>query len=227
VTDSNLLSQLVSALSALAAGGDLVTLNSFVSQLAPAVLADVVIMNMRHLPAAPPPVGHTAADVAKPGLMSLFGAPAPTSAPASAPGAGPMPVTGAAAAGMAPSAAANAPAPLVAQQLGTEARAAQRLAAAQRILRADERKNVTGTCPRMRGGAPFHSCVRLTGCVLLFSPHQRLVGRHSGAPSWRVSAQRRRRRFGRGCWIICWRIMKADRRVARLVLTSLFQLAGG
>jgi hypothetical protein len=121
-----------------------------VSQLAPAVLADVVILNMRHLPAAPPLLGHTAADVAMPGLMALFGAPAP--APAPPPGAGPVPVSGTAAAIMAPGGAANAqaappapPAPLVAQQLGTEARAAQRLAAAERIMRADERKNVTGT----------------------------------------------------------------------------------
>jgi hypothetical protein len=145
-TDPGLLLQVVSALAALASGGDLVTLNSFIAQLTPAVLADIVLLNMRHLPAAPPPVGAAGADAAVPGLMALFSAAASPAAAAQPPA--PASVAAADTKGSLPSAhaaAAAAPPPLVAQQLGSESRAAQRLAAAERILRSDERKIVTGT----------------------------------------------------------------------------------
>ena len=149
-TDAGLLAQVVSALAALAAGGDHATLSSFVAQLTPAVLADVVLLNMRHLPAVPPPPAHGGADAAAPGLMALFSnAAAPAAAPAAvAPAAAPQASAPAPAPAPVAAAAPAPPAPLVAQQLGAEVRAAQRLAAAKRILHGDDRKNVTGTCLR-------------------------------------------------------------------------------
>ena len=115
------------------------------TQLSAPVLADVVIYNMRHLSATPPAL-HSGMEAAMPGVMALFGAPAP--APASMP---PAPVMSTVAEAVAaPSASAAAPiaaappAPLVAQPLGTEVRVAQRLAAATRILRGDEHRIVTG-----------------------------------------------------------------------------------
>ena len=138
-TDPGLLMQVVSALAALASGGDLATLSSFVTQLSAPVLADVVIFNMRHL-SATPPGAHAGMEAAMPGVMALFGAPAPAPMPAA-------PVSEAVSVPP-PSAAAPVhaapPAPLVAQPLGTEVRAAQRLAAATRILRGDEQRIITG-----------------------------------------------------------------------------------
>ena len=155
-TDPGLLMQVVAALAALASGGDLATLSSFVTQLSAPVLADVVIFNMRHLSATPPGL-HSGMEAAMPGVMALFGAPAPAPAPAPMP---PVPVMPAASGVAAPTASAAAPfatappAPLVAQPLGTEVRTAQRLAAATRILRGDEHRIVTGTAdccfPAMR-----------------------------------------------------------------------------
>ena len=153
-TDPGLLMQVVAALAALASGGDLATLSSFVTQLSAPVLADVVIFNMRHLSATPPGL-HSGMEAAMPGVMALFGAPAPAPAPMP-----PAPGLPAASEVAAPTSSAPAPiaaappAPLVAQPLGTEARAAQRLAAATRILRGDEQRIVTGAAvccfPAMR-----------------------------------------------------------------------------
>ena len=144
-TDPGLLMQVVAALAALASGGDLATLSSCVIQLSAPVLADVVIFNMRHLSATPPGL-HAGMEAAMPDVMALFGAPAP--APAPMPAAPVMPAVseavGALPASAAAPTAAAPPAPLVAQPLGTDARAAQRLAAATRILRGDEHRIVTG-----------------------------------------------------------------------------------
>ena len=144
-TDPGLLMQVVAALAALASGGDLSTLSAFVTQLSAPVLADVVIYNMRHLSATPPGL-HAGMEAAMPGVMALFGAPPP--APAPMPPAAVVPAVSEAVAlstarAAAPIAAAP-PAPLVAQPLGTEVRAAQRLAAATRILHGDEHGIVTG-----------------------------------------------------------------------------------
>ena len=147
-TDPGLLMQVVSALAALASGGDLATLSSFVTQLSPPVLADVVIFNMRHLSATAPGV-HAGMEASMPGVMALFGAPPP--APVStAPG---MPTAVAEAVSVPPASAAAPvaaapPPPLVAQPLGTEVRAAQRLAAATRILRGDAQRIITGAFAR-------------------------------------------------------------------------------
>jgi hypothetical protein len=147
-TDARLLAQVVSALGALAAGGDLAMLNTFITQLHPTVLADVVLVNMQHLPAMPPAAAHAAGDVAMPGLAALFSAAAapPEQAPPHAGTHVARPPDGSTSVALPPAAAVVAapPAPLVAQQLGSDARASQRRAAAARILRGDERKIVTG-----------------------------------------------------------------------------------
>lgn len=170
-TDARLLAQVVSALGALASGGDLAMLNTFITQLHPTVLADVVLVNMEHLPPLPPAAAaHAGTDVAMPGLAALFSSAAAPPAPVPPPAVAHMaraPDSDTNLTQLAGAAVAAAPpAPLVAQQLGSDARAAQRRAAAARILRGDERKIVTGVV----------LCVAHSRCVCRGPPMTRAAG---------------------------------------------------
>jgi hypothetical protein len=209
-TDAGLLLQVASALGALAAGGDLATLNSFVAQLTPAVLADVVLLNMRHLPAAPPAAGSAAMETAAPSLASLLGgAVAPVSSAAAAGGPAAHAHDAAAPAG-ARAAVAQPPAPLVAQQLGGEQRAQQRLAAAERILQADDRRIVTGAGHLGICGAPY-------GCMLTAAhgpPVQPLAGEHFSVQCLHGLGPVQVCLFMRNCWTMCCRTTRGGRCVA-------------
>jgi len=141
LTDPALLRQVVAALGALSASGDLAMLHSLVAQLAPAVLVDVVLENLRYLtpsPAADPRFG--SAQAPAPGLMDLFSSPPPAAA------SGPAPDVDVQMA-QAPEVV-QAPPPLVAVQLSGEQRTAQRHSALSRILRAEEHSLASGAHPR-------------------------------------------------------------------------------
>ncbi len=144
-TEAGLLRQVVAALGALAAGGDLGTLQTFIAQLAPAVLADIVLNNLQYLSPIPPVDPRYAAGQAPaPGLLDLLAPVALTQAPAPARDGDVRMAEAAEAAPAAPLPAAAQPAPLVAVALSGEERAAQRRAAVDRILHAEQRSLVSG-----------------------------------------------------------------------------------
>ena len=131
-TDPELVRRVVSAAAALAAGGDLATLATFVAQLTPAVLADVVLHTLAHLAPAPPPDTGAPQPGGAGRLVDLLRA-----EPAEAPpeDAEPEPVQPA------------QPAPVVAVPLTSEQRGEQRRAAFERMLRVEGRSLVTGAWP--------------------------------------------------------------------------------
>jgi hypothetical protein len=147
LTAPGLLHQVVSALAALSAAGDIATLQNFIGQLAPAVLVDVVLHNLRWLaPLAPDARAAGGLGMAPaPALLDLVASTGVAGVQQYMPPPRPLaPILDESDAQMAdapapePVDASPAP-PVVAMALGGEQRAAQRRAAIHRVMHAEQR----------------------------------------------------------------------------------------
>ena len=146
LTAASLLHQVVSALAALAAAGDMSTLQNFIGQLAPAVLVDVVLHNLRFLAPLAPDTRAVGGMVMAPApaLLDLVASTGVAGVPYMPPPRPLAPILDESDALMADTAApepvdATPAPPVVAMALGGEQRAAQRRAAIHRVMHAEQR----------------------------------------------------------------------------------------